>query len=74
MITNPDDKEYRDNMEPAMEDLAIALWGIKSEEGPALGSDAKIVEVAARKIFLMRKIILASGFSEKLLQDILNDA
>jgi len=67
-----DDRVYRDAMEPAMEDLSVALWGLS--DGPKFSSDAEIVEVAARKIELMKKMIISTGFHPDLLKAIMEDA
>jgi hypothetical protein len=64
------DREYRDAMDPLMEDLAVALWGV-GDVGPKGLLDHQIVEQAAKKIELLRAMIVATGFNEKLLQTIM---
>jgi len=67
------DREYRDSMDVAMEDLTIALWGFEGgPNGSAHWNDHQIVAVAAKKIEALKAMIVATGFSEKLLQTILN--
>ena len=68
MTSNSD---YRDQMEGPMEGLTVALWGLA--DGPIIGSDAKLVEVAARKIELLKKMLLATGFNKDLLKAIMED-
>ena len=53
-----------------MESLASAMWGIDGPEGL---EDHEIVEVAARKINTLKKMILASGFSENMLKAIMEE-
>lgn len=62
---------YRDNMEGPMTALSVALWGFSG--CPIIGSDAKIVQIAARKIELLKKMILSTGFDEKVLKAIMED-
>ena len=59
-------QEYRDRMECPMEDLAVALWGV-GDNGPTGLSDSEIIETAARKINMLKKLLLASGFNDKML-------
>ena len=59
-------QEYRDRMECPMEDLAVALWGV-GDNGPTHLSDSEIIETAARKINMLKKLLLASGFNDKML-------
>lgn len=46
-------QEYRDNMECPMEDLAVSLWGV-GDGGPVGLSDSQIVELAARKVTMLK--------------------
>jgi hypothetical protein len=62
--------EYQDRMDFPMENLAIAMWGI---EAPELLPDNEIVEIAARKINTLKKMVLATGFSEKMLKAIMEE-
>jgi hypothetical protein len=65
-------QEYRDKMECPMEDLAVALWGV-GDNGPTGLSDGEIVEVAARKIILLKKLLVAAGFNEKMLTAVMEE-
>lgn len=62
-------EEYQDNMDVPMEHLATALWGMDGPEGM---KDHEIVEIAARKIIMLRKMILATGFSENMLKAVMD--
>jgi len=52
-----------------MENLAVSLWGADGPEGL---QDHEIIEIAARKIIMLRKMILATGFSEKMLEAVMD--
>ena len=62
-------QEYRDKMECPMEDLAVAIWGF-GNDGPAL-SDDQIVEFAARKITMLKEMLIASGFKKEMLKAVM---
>ena len=66
--------EYRDRMDCPMEYLSVALWGV-GEPGPKQInlSDAEIVEIAARKIETLKKMLLATGFNAELLKAIIEE-
>jgi hypothetical protein len=59
--------DYQDKMNFSVENLAIAMWGI-NEGGPKGLDDDEIVERAARKITMLKKMVLATGFSEQMLK------
>lgn len=65
-------QQYRDRMECPMEDLAVALWGV-GDDGPTGLSDSEIVERAARKIELLKKLLLASGVNAGMLKAIMEE-
>lgn len=65
-------QEYRDNMECPMEDLAVSLWGV-GDNGPTGLSDSEIVEMAARKVTMLKKLLLASGFNDKMLSAVMEE-
>lgn len=62
--------DYQDRMDFPMENLAIAMWGIDGPEGLP---DHEIVEIAARKITMLKKMILATGFSERMLKAVMEE-
>jgi hypothetical protein len=64
--------EYQDRMDFPMENLAIAMWGVAGG-GPAGIGDHEIVEIAARKINTLKKMVLATGFSEQMLKAIMEE-
>ena len=64
--------EYQDRMDFPVENLAIAMWGI-GDGGPEGLGDNEIVEIAARKINTLKKMVLATGFSEKMLKAIMEE-
>lgn len=64
--------EYQDRMDFPVENLAIAMWGI-GEGGPEGLQDHEIVEIAARKINTLKKMILATGFSEAMLKAVMEE-
>ncbi len=65
-------QQYRDNMECPMEDIAVALWGV-GDSGPVSLSDSQIVELAARKISMLKKMLMATGFNEKMLAAVMEE-
>lgn len=62
-------QDYRDKMECPMEDLAVAIWGV-GDDGVML-SDDQIVEVAARKITMLKEMLIASGFKKEMLKAVM---
>ncbi len=64
--------DYQDKMNFPVENLAIAMWGI-GEGGPNDLDDDEIVDRAARKILTLKKMILATGFSEQMLKAIMEE-
>ncbi len=61
---------YRDRMEAPMGELASALWDADFE---FRGLDSDIVSIAARKITLLRKALVAAGMSEQVIRAIMED-
>lgn len=75
MTNGPSDEEYRMSMDCPMEDLAVALWGTgESLPRHANLKDHQIIEVAARKIELLRSMLLACGVNADMLKAIMDDA
>ena len=67
-------KDYAEKMDTPMEALAIELWGVNPKNPACIHrDDHDIVEIAARKIKLLKSMLLATGFNEKLLQNIMED-
>jgi hypothetical protein len=64
--------EYQSKMDFPLENLSIAMWGI-SDTSPQRLDDAEIVERAARKIIMLKKMVLAKGFSEEMLKIIMEE-
>lgn len=64
--------EYQSKMNFPVENLAIAMWGIGGG-GPDGLDDDEIVDRAARKILMLKKMILATGFSEAMLKAIMEE-
>ena len=64
--------EYRNIMDFPVEQLAVALWGL-GNNGPKNLHDHEIVERAARKITTLKKMILATGFNENMLNAIMGE-
>jgi hypothetical protein len=64
--------DYEAKMDFPVENLAIAMWGI-NDGGPEGLDDDEIVERAARKILMLKKMILATGFSEAILKAIMEE-
>lgn len=57
------------NLNLSVEDLSMAIWGssdIRSEV-----DDADIIGIAARKIMILRNMLVASGFNENMLKAIM---
>ena len=65
-----DSKEYQDSMDFPMENLALAIWGLDGPEGLP---DHEIVEIAARKINMLKRMLLASGFNEGMLKAVMDE-
>jgi len=65
-------QEYRDKMEWPIENLADAIWGGKRPENGPL-EDHEIVEFAARKINMLRKMLLACGVLTKMVDAVMED-
>lgn len=65
-------QEYRDRMEWPIENLTLSLWGTNQPENFAYDHDA-IVEVATRKINMLKKMLLASGFNDKMLKAVMEE-
>lgn len=59
------DRQYREDMELPMEDLAYTMWGISDTQEPM--EDSEIVEHAARKIRMLSDMLRATGMSPALL-------
>lgn len=66
-----ENQTYQERMDFPMQNLAIALWDVAN--GPNGLDDPEIVEAAARKINTLKKMILATGFSEKMLKAIMEE-
>lgn len=65
-------QEYRDKMEFPMENLSMSIWdSSRPENGPY--NDDEIVEIAARKINMLKKMLLATGFNAKMLAAIMEE-
>lgn len=65
-------QEYRDRMELPMENLAYAIYGtMNPENGPF--NDDELVEVATRKINMLRKMLLATGFKAEMLKAVMEE-
>lgn len=57
------------NLNLSIEDLSMSIWGssdIRSEV-----DDADIIGIAARKIMILRNMLVASGFNENMLKAIM---
>jgi hypothetical protein len=63
--------DYVDKMNFPVENLAIAMWGVT--DGPEGLEDDEIVDRAARKILMLKKMIMATGFSEVMLKAIMEE-
>lgn len=64
-------QEYRDNMEWPMENLADAIWEKLPPNGPL--EDHEIVEIATRKINMLKKMLLATGFKPEMLKAVMEE-
>lgn len=65
-------QEYRDRMELPMESLAYAIYGtMNPENGPF--NDDELVEMATRKINMLKKMLIATGFNEKMLRAVMEE-
>ena len=65
-------QEYRDKMELPMENLAYAIYGtMNPENGPF--NDDELVEMATRKINMLKKMLIATGFNEKMLRAVMEE-
>lgn len=65
-------QRYRDRMELPMENLAYAIYGtMNPENGPF--NDDELVEMATRKINMLRKMLLASGFNPDMLKAVMEE-
>lgn len=65
-------QEYYDRMELPIENLTASLWGENQPENFRYNHDA-IVEVATRKINMLKKLLLASGFNDKMLDAVMTE-
>ena len=63
-------RDYKDKMDLPMESLSSALWGIKA---PEILPDDEIVEVAARKIRLLKSMLISAGVSEDIIKAIMEE-
>lgn len=64
--------DYQVRMNFPVENLAIAMWGI-ADGGPEGLDDDEIVERAARKILMLKKMVLATGLSEAMLKAVMEE-
>lgn len=65
-------QEYRDRMELPMENLAYAIYGtMNPENGPF--NDDELVEMATRKINMLKKMLLATGFNAGMLKAVMEE-
>lgn len=65
-------QEYRDRMEMPIENLTYAIYGtMNPDNGPF--NDDEVVEVAVRKINMLKKMLLASGFNKDMLKAVLEE-
>lgn len=65
-------QEYRDRMELPMENLAYAIYRtMNPENGPF--NDDELVETATRKINMLKKMLLATGFKPEMLKAVMED-
>ena len=64
--------EYRNNMEFPIDNLTIALFGYGNEDAPNL-EHHELVEHAAKKITMLKQMVVALGLSEKMLKIILEN-
>lgn len=65
---------YQEEMDGPMENLAVALFGVLPTNEACKGlPDHTIVEIAARKIVMLKKLLSAAGMHENLIQNIMED-
>ena len=65
-------QQYRDRMELPMENLAYAIYGVLNpENGPF--NDDELVEIATRKINMLKRMLLASGFKAEMLKAVMEE-
>lgn len=68
------DGDYENKMDFPMENLAVALFGVNPTNEACKGfPDHEIVEIAARKIVMLKKLLAATGMHENLIQNIMED-
>ena len=60
------DQAYQELMNDPVEELATVIWGVSSGVAPM--DDHEIVSQAARKIKMMKDMLLATGMSPALLK------
>lgn len=65
-------QEYRDRMEWPMENLAQSIWGDDQPENFSFEHD-NIIEAAARKISMLKKMLLATGFKAEMLKAVMEE-
>lgn len=63
MALRKTDTEYRNSMDFPMTNLAMEIFGGSESDL----SDAEIVELATKKIRMLKEMILATGFKKELL-------
>lgn len=64
-------EEYQDSMEFPMENLAVELFGFKDHR--MVGStDAQIIEYVTEKIVILKKMLLAAGVSEAMIEAVMS--
>jgi hypothetical protein len=62
-------QQYRDNMDPVIEELGVTLGDLGyTKEGLR---DSELVEVATRKLRTMHKLLLCSGMNENILKAVM---
>jgi hypothetical protein len=65
-------QHYRDRMEGPMEHLAYAIYGtMNPDNGPF--EDDELVVAAIRKINMLKKMLLATGFNERMLKAVMEE-
>ena len=62
-------ENYKEDMQFPVANLAIAMYGKQA----VVCSDVDIVEAAARKINMLKRMILATGFNEAMLAAIMEE-
>jgi hypothetical protein len=64
-------RDYKDKMDFPMESLTSAMWGINA---PEILPDDEIVEIAARKIRLLKSMLISAGVvSEGIIKAIMEE-